>query len=564
MWMHVFSVGLMYISCSCYLLLLVYQLCTTVWASRGILIECAASLGRCLTYLPKTTEQIQLETRVGDVVDAHKINRFLRVAKVIPVGPMVLMTRGIISHQSGDIDPDGFKLQYSYAWIIICSCVVQLFPEKIKMRSCFTMCFICHLLASIPLLTSTSLLEFANMLSPVAAMRVAQGPFLGSWRFNLSLALFWTCLVSPAWLFIIPYEESCQKTYVENLCQFPRVLLGEIVIGILSIAVGLVVDSSMYAEARATVDGKATRQFDAISKSMLNALCDAVVYLDSDLHISVPSPELASLLLHTSDDGASQVGRKFSEFLSEDNRYVLQQRRTSGSNMMADSFTASLVDSSGTRVHAQILRSHYFDLDDRLCHVLGIRELDMDQLPVNSFLPSAEGMVVIETINFTIKTAKKLLPSMRRGTDFRMYLSEPNCLARQVRRFCIDVCVDVFDEVEESRNTQESEDFTEFSVQQDIGVHDFEVYDKRARTSRKWTAHLTLESTRSLHQKKEIKICTSDLRPAAEIEEFASVLDAQHFYRSADPPGVEDSCMKVSSCGSDASSNPVLLGKVCL
>jgi len=155
-----------------------------------------------------------------------------------------------------------------------------------------------------------------------------------------------------------------------------------------------------YAEARATLEAKSLRRSEATMHRLLSAMCDVVVHLGPDYLIRYPCPQLEVLLLK-SRTRASLQGTpltdlfpdeserdRFHHFLSSltheaigpvqgltadhavDSAQVMQE-------IPACTFHSHLRDGSDTKVSVQIFHGSYADIDEQVCHVVGIRE-DME------------------------------------------------------------------------------------------------------------------------------------------------------------------------------------------
>jgi len=163
-----------------------------------------------------------------------------------------------------------------------------------------------------------------------------------------------------------------------------------------------VVDANIWAEAKATVFAKSSRRSEVMANLLLNSLCDAVVHLSDSLHICKPAKQLAALLLLRSQK-ADLVGIDFLGLVAEIDRQKFSELSAASNGLAADNIDAlddcrappaqlmnvHLSDSSGTRVSVQLLLATCLNLDDSICHIVGIREVGCEEgLPYRLGPPS--------------------------------------------------------------------------------------------------------------------------------------------------------------------------------
>ena len=160
-----------------------------------------------------------------------------------------------------------------------------------------------------------------------------------------------------------------------------------------------------YSEARATLEAKNLRRSEATMHRLLSAMCDAVVHLGSDCLIRHPCPKLEVLLLKSRTHSGLQ-GTPFMDLLdsSEQDRFdhflssvtdmppreeladhALNSALADQENM-ACTFHSHVRDALDKQVPIQIFHGSYFDLNEQVCHIIGIRE---DQDTVQGVQPLA-------------------------------------------------------------------------------------------------------------------------------------------------------------------------------
>jgi len=153
-----------------------------------------------------------------------------------------------------------------------------------------------------------------------------------------------------------------------------------------------------YAEARATLEAKNLRRSEATMHRLLSAMCDAVVHLGPDYLIRYPAPQLEVLLLKSRTRASLQGTLLTDLFVDESERdrfhHFLLSSQTHGpigpgQELTADhavdsapavqenpacTFHSHMRDASDTKVSVQIFHGSYLDIDEQVCHVVGIRE----------------------------------------------------------------------------------------------------------------------------------------------------------------------------------------------
>jgi len=158
-----------------------------------------------------------------------------------------------------------------------------------------------------------------------------------------------------------------------------------------------------YAEARATIEAKALARSQATVQRLLSAMCDAVVQFGSDGIIRHPCPKLEVLLLKSRTRSSLQ-GTPFNDFFDGSERERLANFLSSMTNEpygselpnqvevdltkqddVACMLHSHMRDATGTSVPVQIFHGSLRDINEEICHVVGIRE---DQETVSSMRPT--------------------------------------------------------------------------------------------------------------------------------------------------------------------------------
>lgn len=143
-------------------------------------------------------------------------------------------------------------------------------------------------------------------------------------------------------------------------------------------------ESLMVSEAEALAKAIRSDRSKALVERLLSAMCDCVVYLDTNCNILQPCPKLAQLLMRPSLASAA-IAKPLTEFLAPDEQprfwnYLEQERlhaSSSGekaSNELARALHFNLVDASGMQVPVEVFAASIEDSDGVCFHVVGIQE----------------------------------------------------------------------------------------------------------------------------------------------------------------------------------------------
>jgi hypothetical protein len=139
-----------------------------------------------------------------------------------------------------------------------------------------------------------------------------------------------------------------------------------------------------YSEARATLEAKTLARSEATVHRLLSAMCDAVVHLGSDCRILHPCPKLEVLLLKSRTHSGLQ-GTPFMDLLDSSERDRFDHFLSSVTNEpsghdvvdpedMACTLHLHMRDATGTKVPVQIFHGSCLDINEQICHLVGIRE----------------------------------------------------------------------------------------------------------------------------------------------------------------------------------------------
>eukprot|EP00931_Biecheleriopsis_adriatica_P007663 TRINITY_DN10892_c0_g2_i1.p1 TRINITY_DN10892_c0_g2~~TRINITY_DN10892_c0_g2_i1.p1 ORF type:complete len:580 (+),score=69.60 TRINITY_DN10892_c0_g2_i1:234-1742(+) len=463
----------------------------------------------------------EIQLRAAQLARSRILQRFIRLVRyVLPVVALA-MASALRHHLTGGMDVQKLVLETPffglYAFVGIAGTFIHICPDRINLPlACALMCALHAVAAIITFQGLFDRVEQRARHTGVLTLRFAtSAAALGHWSFNACLQLVWaTCFVALFWM--MPSEVSCGEMHAH----YARTVTGEFVITLMCLLVGTTIQDAAYAEAKATVDGKALRQFDAVARSFLDILCDAVVYLDPHLRVRVPSPQLATLLLadvHSS--GVDFLGKEICDLVVEDEKESLRETlevrcaQATTPAEAAEPFTAAFRDSSGGRVNVQILHTLFYDLDDMPSLVLGIREITVDE---QRFSDSDDYQTVVRVSRMRYEI-QRCEPAGKiqgflctRKDDFRNWLVHPRIFERHVESFFRDACLDSRSFVNDESESRSGPRKEELMVSRKIGI--YEMKKKEAKSSRKqhiahrWTAQLTLESSPSLFEEDALNI----------------------------------------------------------
>ncbi|CAK9000096.1 Uncharacterized protein SCF082_LOCUS6345 [Durusdinium trenchii] len=126
-----------------------------------------------------------------------------------------------------------------------------------------------------------------------------------------------------------------------------------------------------------------TVEMGAVS-SLLTACYDAVLEVDETLTLTEHSRQLATMLLHSAPiNGTGLKGRCLLEFFPwDDQERIKQQFRRSilSESTSVTALNADMLDSDQTRVKVELFHAQFKNLADQRCFLVGLRELQMDEV----------------------------------------------------------------------------------------------------------------------------------------------------------------------------------------
>ncbi|CAE7825755.1 rsmI [Symbiodinium sp. CCMP2456] len=142
---------------------------------------------------------------------------------------------------------------------------------------------------------------------------------------------------------------------------------------LVSVAAVAVQRSLQNREAQGLLISNTTTELSAAT-SLLELTCDAVVELDSDLQLTSPGADIASLLLK--DSSVSLQGKCFTDFVatSDEAERAEQLLRGSDKGVHTGAFHTRLVDSCSSKFRTEVFHVSYSRLGGQTRHLLGLRD----------------------------------------------------------------------------------------------------------------------------------------------------------------------------------------------
>eukprot|EP00928_Gymnodinium_smaydae_P043145 TRINITY_DN2896_c0_g1_i9.p1 TRINITY_DN2896_c0_g1~~TRINITY_DN2896_c0_g1_i9.p1 ORF type:complete len:587 (-),score=53.59 TRINITY_DN2896_c0_g1_i9:228-1988(-) len=157
----------------------------------------------------------------------------------------------------------------------------------------------------------------------------------------------------------------------------------ELVASALVIGLAWYAEANLYSDVRASLQLNESTQAQTTLKTVLSATCDAVLYVDSWLRLTLPSPELAVMLLKREANDALLHTCLCDLAFDSNDETLLKARlpRDVGSagnqpDTLAPMIQLSLKDSCGSRVACEMFYCAFMNVDDQLCYLVGVRELN--------------------------------------------------------------------------------------------------------------------------------------------------------------------------------------------
>jgi len=126
------------------------------------------------------------------------------------------------------------------------------------------------------------------------------------------------------------------------------------------------------AEFLATLEAKASRNFESTADGLLSTMCDAVVHLSTDLCLSKPCGRLAALLLRQSTDMDSGVDFANLAFDATEKARLIRflERPVSDTYSLHVSFR----DARDSPVKVELFHVQGVDIHDNLIHIVGVKD----------------------------------------------------------------------------------------------------------------------------------------------------------------------------------------------
>ncbi|CAE8721693.1 unnamed protein product [Polarella glacialis] len=150
----------------------------------------------------------------------------------------------------------------------------------------------------------------------------------------------------------------------------------------------LIISNALTEGARATLEAKTSRQVQTTAHSLLSVLCDAVLTLGPDLQLLHKSPQLAALLLKAAGP-RYLLGEDLMNLVVPEDQAQLRQDLESHDGCDVRLLRSGMRDSSGGIVQVRIFHAPFLDLDDRMCHLVGVCEMGLESCATEPGLPQA-------------------------------------------------------------------------------------------------------------------------------------------------------------------------------
>eukprot|EP00927_Polykrikos_kofoidii_P067704 TRINITY_DN63153_c0_g1_i1.p1 TRINITY_DN63153_c0_g1~~TRINITY_DN63153_c0_g1_i1.p1 ORF type:complete len:697 (-),score=79.23 TRINITY_DN63153_c0_g1_i1:59-2149(-) len=144
------------------------------------------------------------------------------------------------------------------------------------------------------------------------------------------------------------------------------------------VGISAMFEARSVAEAKVTIQARASMQMESTVTALLSVLCDAVVHLGDTFRLKAPSPQLAALLLRQPLEKGF-VGSSILDFVDRCDHDVLMQHLQGCIPGPALSLHVCMVDSRSLRVRTQVYVSCIVDICGRRDYLLGVREVDTEQ-----------------------------------------------------------------------------------------------------------------------------------------------------------------------------------------
>lgn len=139
----------------------------------------------------------------------------------------------------------------------------------------------------------------------------------------------------------------------------------------------------MYTSRRHALEARFSKSESYAAVKIMNAVCDAVVQLDSMLQVANKETNLAALLLH--GPGRCLTGSSFVQHLASEDRHQAFRDWLHEPPEKSDAvvgFEAKLRDSNGNHIDVEMFHVPFEKAPDTSHHFIGIREKSTDIMPL--------------------------------------------------------------------------------------------------------------------------------------------------------------------------------------
>eukprot|EP00747_Dinoflagellata_sp_TGD_P196094 gnl/TRDRNA2_/TRDRNA2_65759_c0_seq1.p1 gnl/TRDRNA2_/TRDRNA2_65759_c0~~gnl/TRDRNA2_/TRDRNA2_65759_c0_seq1.p1 ORF type:complete len:588 (+),score=75.99 gnl/TRDRNA2_/TRDRNA2_65759_c0_seq1:60-1823(+) len=196
------------------------------------------------------------------------------------------------------------------------------------------------------------------------------GVVISNVRLTFCLQLVLSIVKIYSWLSLDP-EASLQAAVAREMFAF-----------IIVVGTTYLSDFWLRTEAVLALELGSSKKSEAMVQMLVSGLCDAVVHLGPDLHISMSAPKLASMLLRDAS-GSSLLGCSFPDLMTAEDAETFRQQFEEGNpEDHTRCVNVHLRDVVGTLVRVKLFCCSFHGFGDNTSgHILGICELCTDSAP---------------------------------------------------------------------------------------------------------------------------------------------------------------------------------------
>eukprot|EP00930_Biecheleria_cincta_P023011 TRINITY_DN1667_c0_g3_i1.p1 TRINITY_DN1667_c0_g3~~TRINITY_DN1667_c0_g3_i1.p1 ORF type:complete len:557 (+),score=76.40 TRINITY_DN1667_c0_g3_i1:57-1727(+) len=401
--------------------------------NHGSIAEWSHVMTKSLDLSPLQTTPTELISKVEALVERRQ-REFSRRAIFLgcPACLLTLVAYIGVKHVDWKFDEGNASLNLAQGHMMLLSLAVAVLAGCLAFKSQPGRCFriAVHLAAMLRMVVTVLMYQTSEQLlfdrGNVAVARMAVCLAIGGGR-NLTIftnAAFSCCQIASWVSFQLDQEELNLKYGPYCTAWF---VMQECLLTLTFCVITAASESRTWEEARMSIQCKADGACEKAVRRLLTTTHDVVMQVDEQLSIQHDASELSDFLKRGPD--LSARGHNLMEYLhSEMDREVIEDWMHEARTGETHTICVNLRDSSGSPVSVEVVQSMFLDLDDRIQYLVGIREMELEQIQRFSPLDAAEDFGSTSTTESRTGAdhAKSVSPKPMLGTPAKVEATSIN------------------------------------------------------------------------------------------------------------------------------------------